>query len=348
MDEYMLRAEGTGELAARIRDDLSDCMFAPADLKKVDCGGGLIHGEAADFRGDRSAKIVLSHTSSDQLSAVQKEIGSNAVFGTQDSLIETHQDYMMRRAESYLASRFPGVPRHEFDLLLNCPMALVNAGEFIIRKGAPCHTVYLILAGVAEVIDSSAGVQRMVCAGTLAGELAALEGGTHTSTCRAKSYVTVLQIPADLFAGFMRRAFDLKESLGLCRRTLFLQGTWLFGETVSSNVQNTIARSMREIRAPAGLRVGGGDEAELYLVKSGRVSITFEGRVVDRAGPGDFFGEECVFFQRASLMEAVAEEDSACFVIPGDILMGIPIAAWKLVEVYERRLATFGSLFSGN
>ena len=35
----------------------------PATIKKVDIGGGLIHGEAADFRSDRSGKIILAHTS---------------------------------------------------------------------------------------------------------------------------------------------------------------------------------------------------------------------------------------------------------------------------------------------
>jgi hemerythrin len=33
----------------------------PATLKKLDIGGGMIHGQAKDFRGDQSEKIVLSH-----------------------------------------------------------------------------------------------------------------------------------------------------------------------------------------------------------------------------------------------------------------------------------------------
>ena len=35
----------------------------PANLKKIDIGGGLIHGKAEDFKDDLSDKIILSHTS---------------------------------------------------------------------------------------------------------------------------------------------------------------------------------------------------------------------------------------------------------------------------------------------
>ncbi len=346
MDDYLLRSEGSNALSARIRDDLSDAMFAAVDLKKVDAGGGSIHGEAADFQGDRSAKIVLSHTN-EEFSASQKEIGASAVFGTQDPLIESHQDYVIRAAERHLTSRFPNAPRCDVDMLLNCPIERVNAGELIIRKGSPCRTVYLILNGVAEIIDSTRGLQHLASAGTFAGELAALEETANDSACRAKSYVTVLEIPADIYAGFVKRNIGLKESVDLCKKTLFLQGTWLFGETVSSNVLNLIARSATEERVAAGRNAVTGGEENLYLVKSGWVDVTFEGTTVDTAGPGDFFGEESVFFQRSSLMEAVASEDSVFFVIPGSILSGIPVAAWKLVEVYERRLAAFGGLVSG-
>jgi hemerythrin-like metal-binding protein len=39
----------------------------PADLKKIDAGGGMIHGDAEDFAGDLSGTILVSHT--DSLSA---------------------------------------------------------------------------------------------------------------------------------------------------------------------------------------------------------------------------------------------------------------------------------------
>ncbi len=36
-------------------------VTSPVDLKKVDVGGGLIHGNADDFRADESGRVLLSH-----------------------------------------------------------------------------------------------------------------------------------------------------------------------------------------------------------------------------------------------------------------------------------------------
>lgn len=345
MDDYLVKGPRANDISSRIREDLAEALFAPVQLKKVDSGGGLIHGNAQDFKGDVSEKIILSHTST-EFTASQKEIGSSAVFGAQDVLIAANQDYQIRLARSYLSSHFPEASRYDLDMLLNCPAVQFNSGEFIARKGMPIAHMYMVLNGVVEVIDSAARVQRMVSAGTLIGELAALTGGKPQATYRSKSYVSLLQVPADLYLGFVERNFDLDESVALCERTLFLQGTWLFGEMVSSTVHNRIARAAKEIKAKAGDQIGKEGDEKLYLMKSGSARLMFEDGEVDRVEPGDFFGEESVFFSRVSMMHATAAEDSALFVIPAQDLSGIPIVAWKMLEVYERRLASFGSLFS--
>lgn len=346
MDDYLIHSEGAGEMAARIRDDLSDTMFAPADLKKVDIGGGLIHGNAMDFAGDTSAKIVLSHTSHD-LTARQKEIGSTAAFGTQDILIEAHQDYAARMAGTYLGNHFPEASPYDLDMLLNCPTVAVNAGEFLQRRGVADGNLRLVLHGVVEVIDSSSGIIRIASAGSLLGELEALSNEAPRVTCRAKSHVSVIQIPCRLYSAFMSRTYDLDEARMLRERGNFLQSTWLFGEMISSMVQNRLSRETSELRAKAGERIGTDDDDNLYILRAGKATIRFESRDIDRMEPGDVYGEESVFFQRSSMMTAFAETDVRLFVIPARTLAGIPIAVWKLLEVYERRLASYGSLMSG-
>jgi hemerythrin len=345
MDDYLVNAPDSNELSSRIREDLAEAMFAPVQLKKVDSGGGLIHGNATDFKGDTSGKIILSHTST-EFTAAMKEIGSSATFGAQDVLIAANQDYQIRLARAYLSSHFPEASRYDLDMLLNCPTVQLNSGEFIARKGVPSRYMYMVINGVVEVIDSVLRIQRMVAAGTLISELAALTGGNPQATYRAKSYVSLLQVPSDLYLGFVERNFDLEQSVALCERTLFLQSTWLFGEMVSSTVHNRIARAARECKVKAGEQIGHEGDEKLYLMRSGSARLMFEDGEVDRIGPGDFFGEESVFFQRVSMMRAVAAEDSVLFVIPAQDLSGIPITAWKMLEVYERRLASFGSLFS--
>lgn len=90
-----------------------------ADLKKIDIGGGMIHGNAEDFKIDESEKIILAHTS-EELTYRQKEIGSGAPFGMVDVLVLSRKDYLRDYAMELLESYFPSVPRHQLELIANC------------------------------------------------------------------------------------------------------------------------------------------------------------------------------------------------------------------------------------
>jgi hemerythrin len=59
----------------------------PVDLKKIDIGGDLIHGNAIDFKDDTSKKIALAHKAS-PLTREEKTIGQNMSFGDVDVLID--------------------------------------------------------------------------------------------------------------------------------------------------------------------------------------------------------------------------------------------------------------------
>jgi hemerythrin-like metal-binding protein len=60
------------ELARRVKAD----YLEGADLKKIDSGGGMIHGEAADFAADASGEILVSHTeSAEEASRLASSLG---------------------------------------------------------------------------------------------------------------------------------------------------------------------------------------------------------------------------------------------------------------------------------
>ncbi len=92
--------------------------LTPADVKKIDVGGGLIHGDPEDFRKDSSEKIILSHRAT-EFSTREKEIGSGAPFGTTDVLIPAIQDYAWKSAFEFLGLYFPSVAHHQIRVLLN-------------------------------------------------------------------------------------------------------------------------------------------------------------------------------------------------------------------------------------
>ncbi len=88
------------------------------NLKKLDIGGGIIHGNAADFRVDKSSKIILGHLSR-PLNRSEKEIGSGAPFGTVDTIIPRFSKIIFSRcANDYLTTYFPNATQYQIASLL--------------------------------------------------------------------------------------------------------------------------------------------------------------------------------------------------------------------------------------
>lgn len=316
----------------RVRQD----YLRPLDLKKLDIGGGLIHGDAADFSHDPSDKIVLAHTSH-ALTAEQKEIGSGAPFGMLDVLFPSHQDYVRVFAYRFLEAYFPSLPRHELKVLTNNPVVVFNPESIIIKAGARSEYIYLVLTGEVEMLATEAGVQGAVTAGGLVGEMAGLLGAPSLETYRAASFVQALRLPRLTYHTFVKRNGIYADIERMHGSRGFLQRTWLFGEAISYPVLNRVAQAMRPILHAAGEVPQVGDSTDLCLVSSGHLTLLREGEAVEELEAGDFFGEGGVLFGIASGFTVRADAEAGVYALPRRELLDIPIVRWKLLETFERR-----------
>ena len=308
----------------------------PADLKKVDIGGGLIHGEAEDFLEDSSNKIVLSHTSH-ELSNGQKEIGSGAPFGMVDVLIPAHQDYIRMYAYYFLLNYFPAVVGSQLRMLMNCPVESYNPESIILRRGEPGNNVFLILSGDVEVLRTERAVHNLLSAGALIGEASSLTGLNMRETYRAINFVQVLRISSNLYVEFIKANNlypDIERMLG--RREL-QQNSWLFGEEISYPIQNKIALAMQTVFCETGHYVPFGPNPGLYLIEEGTIRVEIDGRPVEEFLPGDFFGEDLVLSGKQPSRRFRALTDAELVFIPREVLLDIPIVRWKLLETYHKR-----------
>ena len=309
------------------------------NLKKIDIGGGMIHGLATDFRADNSTKIVLSHKAS-PLSNQEKEIGSGLAFGMTDVLIPGKIDYYLKYAAKYLHAYYPTVPESEINMLLNCPRVSFSAGTILLKNNeAPAH-VYLILTGSVEFIRAESKVNNILSAGSLAGDMGALFGLINFGTYRAASYIETLQIPSHLFEEFVARNRIFNEIQRVQDRIEFMRSTPLFGESVSYPIQTKIAQVMEQEFYPEGSEIEL-TQPSLVLIRRGQVELLMEGKTPQVVEEGEFCGEETILGQqRRFLMRAV--KDSRVYKISdSELLREIPIVRWKLLERSEQRNSAF-------
>lgn len=169
-------------------DKVEENYLTPVNVKKIDIGGGMIHGNAEDFKNDLSLKIILSHTAL-PLSDRQKTIGDASSFGAVDVLIPSDRDYPKTFAAQYLQLFFPDLPACEIEMLLNCPIVSFNPGTNLIKKGEKSPFVFCIVNGLLEFLVPEHGVKNQMTVGSMIAELSCLMDTGVSGTYRAINYV---------------------------------------------------------------------------------------------------------------------------------------------------------------
>jgi len=351
-------------ISQALYDSFTKKMLTPVNVKKIDIGGGLIHGRAEDFSSDASGRLYLSHTSF-PLTDSQREIGSCAAFGQQDVLVLMHADAPLKEGIRVLREYFPAALEDDVAMLGNCQVEHIAPDSIVQRAETPVQDVFFILSGLIELIDSKTGLHNRKAAGSFIGDLDCSASGAARRTCRALSNVTALRIPCAIFTEFLSRAGVADSLRQVHDNRQILQGTWLFGEMVSFPAQIRIARAMErrflkedDVLAPQG-------KAEILLLEEGLVTVFLGARPIENLKPGGFFGEETLMrgarelppdwrkrFARPSargrdstgvhhLFEARALLPSTLYAISAEAIEDIPVIQWKLMETYERRLKSF-------
>ena len=310
----------------------------PADLKKVDIGGGMIHGDAYDFRDDGSAKIILAHTAQ-PLSVAQRAIGSEAAFGSVDCLIASDHDFFWRLAFDVLRTAFPDVADNQLRALINNPMETFNPGTIVLKDHHATTEVWIILSGSVEVISSEGGVRGVLSSGAIIGEMTGLFGAMASETFRALGFVKALRISSGLYGEFVRRNQLFGDISRLMEQREFIQRTWLFREVLSFKALNGIVRQARNISLPAEDLSQIGPDSICVVIK-GSVGRFVGERMVGIVGPGDFFGEETSIFWTPSIFTMRVLEPTEALILPASEVGAIPSIRWRLLEATTRRMST--------
>ncbi len=310
----------------------------PATVKKVDIGGGLIHGEAVDFRHDRSGKIILAHTAR-KLTDDEKRIGSGASFGTVDVLVASRRDFIWRSAAAFLHAYFPSVSGDHLNALLNNPMLSFNPETILLKEGKHHGSIFLLLTGQVEMLSADSTFRSTLSAGALLGEITGLHGLPPLETYRAVSFVQALEIPCDLYVAFVQRHSLFPEIVRLMEGREFLRKTWLCSGVVATHTLNAIANSMTAQLFEAG-QVLDNHVSMIGLVQSGRVIRKLAETEVETLVAGDFFGEEGAVFHAPAYTQLVAATAARILFIPSALLQAIPNVRLKLLEGFERRTRT--------
>lgn len=305
------------------------------DIKKIDIGGGLIHGEAEDFRGDPSGKLILAHTAR-RLTEKERTIGSGAPFGTVDVLIKETSEVFRRRAFEFLRDYFPDVPLHRIRHLMNCQIVVCNPEVLLIRAGQAVENVYLVLSGTVEMLRPGVAGASQLSAGSLIGETPALLGSECAETYRAVSFVRVLRFPVDLYQDFVMRSTLYQHIIQSRDKWEDLRRAWLFADGVSCVTLNRLVNAADHANFAQGEAVGP-PEREVLILRSGQAQHISASKRVEALAASNHFGglELSPGAGRGASVKFL--EPAQAYRLPLELVAELPVVRWKLIETHRRR-----------
>lgn len=207
----------------------------------------------------------------------------------------------------------------------------------MLRAGEIPDRIFLVLTGNVEFVDSQYSLEGDLTAGSFLGELPGIEQLPSVRTYRAKSFVKALSFPAKLYVSLIERHGLLKEISELIQRRYFLQRTRLFGDLVSSPVQERLANGMTSRQFQKNDVLNKDNIRSLMIINEGSFRRVYEGKTTDALGIGDGIGFALATGEMRGDVSFVANGASEVFEIPMMAIQNIPTVRWKLFEEYRRR-----------
>ncbi len=306
-----------------------------ADVKKIDIGGGLIHGAAVDFRDDPSGKLILAHTAR-RLTEEERAIGSGAPFGTVDVLIEGISDELRRRAFGYLRAYFPDVPLHYVRHLMNNRVLVFNPEAILIKEGQPVAEVYLILSGTVEMLRTGVPGGNLLSAGSIICEIPALLDTEAEETYRAVSFVQAMRLPQDLYLDFVTRNALYDDIVDSRDKREFLRASWLFADGVSCMTFNRLVHATDSASFEKD-RIIAPPENDVLVIRSGDALLTTPTGYQEHLSAGAHFGATVLADSAHYGTEVRFLDAVEAYRLSLDLMADLPVVRWKLVEMHRRR-----------
>ena len=336
--DQMTRA-GPNQVPQELIEKVKNDYLRPADLKKIDIGGGMIHGMAEDFRNDHSGRLILAHIAR-KLTLEEMEIGSESSFGALDVLIEGQQDYLRRRAFDYLRELFPNVNRGQFLILLNASVINQNAGTIIRRAGERSDYMDMVLSGTVAYINTSSGIHNNLSFGSFLGDRCLFnnEAGDE-GTYRAISHCSVLRLSNSMMRTFLESNNLFEEMKELTSKVWSLRKTWLFGGQTSFLSLGNIVKEMTQKEFQDGEVIQLDVGEAIWLVERGCVVWSDRrGERIQQIKAGDFIGEHSYMLKSGvSGFRYHTIGDTLLFRIGLRQLLQIPVVYWKILESISKR-----------
>jgi len=200
---------------------------------------------------------------------------------------------------------------------VNFPM-----GERIINKGDVGEVFYILREGIVKVHDIGFGpsqyVDQFLKPGDWFGERALLTGEPRIANCTAESPCSVLCLSRETFE---KTLGPLQDLIDHAMKKRVLMGVPIFANSHFQPYEMTrLTDYVSEVSLLKGTMLaeeGQPAKKNLYIIRTGKVLISFDNGLINDLGPGDYFGENTIQEEENTISHQTitVEEDTVCGIL---------------------------------
>lgn len=315
-------------------DYIKKNYLAMVDLKKLDVGGGAIHGHIEDYKNDQSAKLVMAHTDEELLVDDPRFI--NAEFGETDHLIEDDGfDFLNAKAYEYLKKYFNTLPDEAIQWPANQKIGVYKPGEKIESKDAN-ENIFLVLSGLVK-FTNEIGMEQWVDAGNFIGYSKKYFLRDYKHQYVSLSYVVCLQYKESYIDEIFSRYNLLDEFKRKINLANSIRASFLVQYALSGATFYDLAGASKILEIPDHDFTDDKLDSNIYILQEGSVTVIFEDKYYVDIHKNQHFGGLKLLKKYRRKQRYLMSNKIKVASLPVEKLMQVPTLLWKLIELEEKR-----------
>lgn len=315
--------------------ELEDSYLKKVNLKKIDVGGGLIHGHISDYALDNSDVLVIAHNSAPV--TANKDNLINVSFGDTHTLICQKNFNLLRiKSRKYIKQYFNTLEDKHIELLANQKIKRFEPNQIICSEKDGQKKLLLILSGLVSY-ENASEIRQTIDPGNFIGFSKRYFKYDFPNNYKAWSYVYGLELDETFIMRFNEKfnlvnVFD--ERLNLVK---ILRASSLIHDSISNALFNQISKHSALIEIDKNNLLDDELQNNIFILISGNVKIRFTKGYHLNISAQEHFGG-------TSLLRAYRRKQNYIFTgkvkalsIPVEWIEKVPKLLWRLIELEEMR-----------
>ncbi len=300
-------------------------------LKKVDVGGGAIHGDKTDYLEDTSDKIVFSHNKFPSVYSNKKEVQQPS-FGLCDVLLQGDEGQLLQQ-------NFVGIIQHHFP-----DLSKEDAGE-LFAKG---ELVKLARNKILEVHEGRIAVilhgnfcrpnvrfpeKKLYERSYILGFIYLFDDGFGEFLVNT-SFASVLLFDKKTFSAAIQHLDSWRYIEEHKDEVRTLANSELFAHALSSEAVFDLIQHAQEEDVDQMNSFDAHTIKDLFFLNEGRVRVLKSGIEIGQLNKGDFFGGNRLFkfFNKESNLEYQIDKSSKLLRVKEEFFSKVPLVNWMIYE----------------